>query len=407
MDAIVPEGQQGGSKIGHRSRYRFLLYLPAIFLAVLFVQPHAGLRQVDVPQFHAVGHLVRAGHIARLYDQDAYRQLNLPAMGYNRPAFYALALLPFGFMDYQMFLRVVRLASYILFGLGVWLIPRWFPLPHARALLVAFQPFLWSIVLGQDTILLTLIVGFGLHLMLHRGKGLEGGAVMALAVFKPHIVWAIPLALAAQRQWRALAGFMAVGGFLALLSFALVGARGIEQWIIVLQAPTTDASLEYMGNIRQIAAQFGMPAAVALGLITVTSFALCLRRSLPAAIAAALFVGPMLVPHSYLQDYSPAALSALMTPHPVMAYAVLTPWPMFVPGLASGVPYFLTGCAFLAVTAFWPVVWRRVKGSRFNASRQAAGIATGFAGAMQGNVGYTPASGAVLRGESRRVRRRT
>lgn len=374
----TPLQQLTERKAGRKWAHRFLLYLPAALLAVLFVQPQANLRQVDVPQFYAVGHVVRAGHIARVYDQDVYRELGVPAMGYNRPAFYALALLPFGFMDYETFLRSVRVGSYVLFGLGIWLIPRWFPRPHARALLLAFQPFLWSLVLGQDTILLTLIVGFGLHLMLHRGKDLEGGAVMALAVFKPHVVWAIPLALAAQRQWRALAGFMTIGGFLAVLSFALVGFDGIEQWLVVLQAPTTDASLEYMGNVRQIGAQFGIPAAVALSVLTVVSLAICLRRSLPVALAAALFAGPMLVPHSYLQDYSPAALSALIAPHPVMAYALLAPWPMFVPGLASGIPYALFGCVFLAGMAFGPSLWRHRKKSGPTRQRRAQDTAQVF-----------------------------
>jgi hypothetical protein len=362
--------QHPESKGGRRSPYRFLLFLPTLLLAAVFLQPQAKIRQMDVTQFFAVGHIVRDGKIAALYDHESYRDfVALAARGgkagalyYDRPAFYALATLPFSYMSYETFLLVVRIASYVLFAAVLWFIPRWFPdVTHSRALLLAFQPFLWTVAMGQDTILLALIVGLGAHLLLNRGKDLLGGATMALAGFKPHIVWAIPLAFAAQRRWGALAAFMAVGTFLALLSFVLIGPHGVEQWMAVLKAPTTDINSQDMGNIREVAARFGLPAAVPFAAITLGAFVGCLRRSLPVALAAALFVGPMLVPHSYLGDYSPAAVSALIAPGP-MSYAVLIPWHLFLPGRASGIPYAITGAAFMLVMAAWPPINRRRKG---------------------------------------------
>jgi hypothetical protein len=346
---------------GPKSPYRFLLFLPTLLLAAVFLQPQAKIRQVDVAQYFAAGHIVRDGKIAALYDHRSYREFVALASGgragslyYNRPAFYALATLPFAYMPYETFVLVVGIGSYALFAAALWLIPRWFPgVPHSRALLLSFEPFLWSVGIGQDTILLTLIVGLGAHLLLNRRKVFLGGAIMALALFKPHIVWAIPLALAAQRRWRALAGFMAVAIFLALLSFALIGANGVEQWIAVLKAPTTDVTSQGMGNVREVAARFGLLAAISFTAITLAALLGCLYRSLPIAMAAALFVGPMLVPHSFLQDYSPAAVSALIAPCP-MSYAVLIPWQLFVPGPTSGIPYAITGTAFMLAMAFWP-----------------------------------------------------
>lgn len=347
---------------GSQSPYRFLLFLPTLLLAALFLQPQATIRQMDVAQYFAVGHIVRDGKIAAIYDPQSYRDFaalasrggKAGALYYNRPAFYALATLPFAYMPYETFVLVVRIGSYALFAAALWLIPRWFPgVPYSRALLMAFEPFLWSVAIGQDTILLALLVGLGAHLLVNRGRVFLGGSIMALALFKPHIVWAIPLALAAQRRWRALAGFMAVGIFLALLSFALVGTSGVEQWIALLKAPSTDATSQGMGNVREVAARFGLPAAVSFAAIALAAFVGCLCRSLPVALAAALFVGPMLVPHSFLQDYSPAAVSALIAPGP-MSYAVLIPWQLFVPGAASGIPYAMTGTAFMLVMAVWP-----------------------------------------------------
>jgi hypothetical protein len=215
---------------------------------------------------------------------------------------------------------------------------------------------MWTLAVGQDTIILTLLVGYGIHLLLHSERDFQGGAILALGLFKPHIVWAIPLALAAQRKWRALTGFVAVGAFLALLSFALIGFHGVQQWIAVLKAPTTDVNTEYMGNVREIAATAGLTAGVAFAGLALTSFGVCSRRSLSAGLAAALFVGPMLVPHSYLQDYSPTAVSALMVPSPVLSYLVLIPWQYFWPGKASGMPYAICGIGFLFFLAFSPSI---------------------------------------------------
>jgi len=318
------------------------------------------MRQVDVPQYFAVGHIVRDGKIAQLYDHDSYRDfVALAARGgkegalyYNRPAFHALALMPFAYMSYETFLLVVRIGSYALLGLALWLLPRWFPkVAHSRVLLLCFQPFLWTIAMGQDTIVLALIIGYGTHLIVHRDEDLRGGAILALSLFKPHVVWGIPIALAAFRRWRALAGFAAVGTFLALLSFILIGPHGVQQWIAVLKAPTTDVNSEWMGNLRDIAVKFGPTVAIAFGLVVVVGFAVCLRRSFPAALSAALFIGPILVPHSYLQDYSPVVVSALLAPNLALAYFVLIPWQYFWPGKASGLPYAITGAVFMLALA--------------------------------------------------------
>ncbi len=364
MDTSI-QRQHPKGKSGRKSPYRLLLFFPTLLLAAVFLQPQAEIRQMDVAQYFAVGHIVRDGKIAALYDHESYREFvalasrggKAGALYYNRPAFYALATLPFAYMSYETFVLVIRIGSYALFAAALWLIPYWFPyVTHSRALLIAFQPFLWSVAIGQDTILLTLIVGLGAHLLLNRGKTFLSGAIMALAVFKPHIVWAIPLALTAQRRWSALAGFMGI--FLALLSYALIGTSGVEQWIAVLKAPTTDVTSQDMGNIREITSMFGLPAGISFAVITLAAFVGCLCRSLPVALAAALFVGPMLVPHSFLQDYSPAAVSALIAPSP-MSYAVLIPWQLFVPGRASGISYAITGTAFMLVMAFWPPIDKR------------------------------------------------
>jgi hypothetical protein len=357
------EPPRAESRAARKSPYRFFAFLPSLLLVILFLQPQKLLRQVDVPQYFAVGHIVNDGKIAQLYDHDSYKDFvalaGRGALYYNRPAFHALALWPFAYMSYGSFLLIVRILSYVVFGLALWLVPRWFPgKAQGRALLLCFQPFMWTLALGQDTIILTLLIGYGTHLLLHRERDFQGGAILALGLFKPHVVWAIPIALAAQRKWRALTGFVAVGSFLAVLSFSLIGFHGVQQWIAVLKAPTTDVSAEYMGNAREIAEKAGLAASVAFAGIALACFGACSRRSLSTALAAALFVSPMLVPHSYLQDYSPTAVSALIVPTPVLTYLVLVPWQYVWPGEATGMPYAICGIVFLFLLACWPAISR-------------------------------------------------
>ena len=356
------EYQETEIKTRKRSPYRFLLYLPSLFLALLFLAPQEGIRQIDVPQFFAVGHILREGKIARLYDHDSYRNFIALAgnnsLYYNRPPFHALALLPFGYMSYSTFLLIAKIGSYLLFALAVWLIPRWFPgITHARPLLLCFPPFLYSVAVGQDTILLTLIVGYGAYLIL-RNKDLAGGVTLALGLFKPHLLWAVPIALAAQRRWRALFGFCGMSLLLAILSLALIGPHGIGQWLEVLKAPTTDIMPEQMGNIRGLSYRIGTVPSLAIAGVAAVAFVVCAwKRSTQVALAAALFVGPLLVPHSYLQDYSPGAIAALLSPYPANSFVVLIPWELFWPEKTiSGIPFALTGLVFLCVLAFWPFI---------------------------------------------------
>lgn len=351
--------QHSQTKVRGRLPYHYLLYLPGLICLVWFIQIRASVPQVDLAQFYAAAHIVSAGNVARLYDRDSYTGFEALAgegnIYYNRPAFHALASVPIVYLSYETYLLLGRIGSYLLLGLALWLIPKWFPgMPYSRALLPCFLPFLWTTATGQDTILLTLIVGYGVHLILHRDKDIQGGAVLALALVKPHILWAVPVALAAQRRWRALAGFAAVAGFLALLSFLLIGSHGVQQWVAVLKAPSTDMHVARMGNPRGIAVHYGVGVAAVFVALTLVSFGVCIwRRSLQTALAAALFAGPMLPPHSYVCDYSASAISALLTPYTALQVLVLLPWHFFAAG-PSGIPYALTGCVFLLVMA-----WRR------------------------------------------------
>jgi alpha-1,2-mannosyltransferase len=322
------------------------------FIVMLYMHPFADIRHVDLPQLQAAGRLVAGGQVSRIYDPAAYTQSAYTRYPYapyfNRPAWYALLFFPTAYMTYGAFVRLAMIVNYSLLGLLIWKLPHWFPsVPHARVLLFAYQPFLWSIVIGQDTLLLTLLVAYGARQII-RGEDVRGGILLALATFKPHLLIALPFALAAGRRWRSLSAFTLVSTGLALFSFALVGRSGLRQWITLLQSPTTDAYLHTMGNTRMLYQNFGAPLGItaAIAIVALGAFAFW-RAALPGKIAAALVVGPLLSPHTYLQDYSLAALASVMIPVPVAQYLALVPWPYFWPGEVLSLPFMMIGVGVL------------------------------------------------------------
>ena len=312
----------------------------------------------DLPQFYFAAKLVRDGRVASLYDPSAYvplvaelRQTDDRATShsiyFNRPAFQALFLLPLAWLSFRGVTLGAVIANLLLVGVLVWKLPRWFGAPdNTRLWLFIFMPFLYSVAFGQDTLLLTLLVASGFYLT-GRRQEVPAGILLGMALFKPHLIWAIPIALAAGRRWKALSAFIATGGTLALLSFALVGSRGIRQWIDLLRAPSTDTVPLLMGNARALGLYFGAPAAIAAAAVAMACFFVILRRDrFVDQFAAALLVGLLLSPHTYTQDYSLMAIVALASARPFARYLILLPWPYFYPP-NNILPFALLALAYL------------------------------------------------------------
>jgi len=323
----------------------------------------------DLPQFYFAAKLIRAGKISLLYDKSAYVPLNAElaksdplaakySTYFNRPAFEAPLFLPLAFLSYRAAGILVLIVNFGLLALLVWRIPKWLYAPRdSRIWLFVFMPFLHSIAFGQDTLLLTLLVAFGLHLLLDK-QDIPSGAVLALAVFKPHLLCAVPFALIAGKKWKALCSFMFTAGALALVSFTIVGIRGIRNWAELLRAPSTDAVPLLMGNLRALGLHCGTAAAFAAASWALACFVIALRYSpFLDKFAAALLAGLLFSPHTYLQDYSLAAIIGLIALYPGTKYLLLLPWPYFYP-FTDLLPFILLGLACLTCLAARPVILR-------------------------------------------------
>ena len=208
---------------------RFFLaaaWIGMLLIGAIFLSPRRNTRPPDFLPFYLAGKLAAAGQIAQIYHKAAYQPwiAELRASGeqmssvdahyFIRPAFQAFFYVPFSWFSYPVASWLALLMNVVLLGVLVWKLPVWFSVPPSiRVLLAGFMPFLWSIGIGQDTLLLTLLVAYSLHAA-SRGREVLGGILLGLCVYKPHLVWAMPLALLAGGGWKMASSFLATASAL-------------------------------------------------------------------------------------------------------------------------------------------------------------------------------------------------
>lgn len=210
-----------------------LLHVLAAAVVLMAVARGEGIG--DWVAFYAAGTMVRTGHGASLYDAAAEVALQrslfgdgVRAFGYPQPAFAAYAFAPLSRLSFA--------ASY-----GAWfavnaalaaMLARaaWRHLDSApRRLRLAFvgcaallTPAVNTLLLGQlDLVVLATMAAC--YALLARGRPFGAGALLALALVKPHIAAAAVLLLAVKGEWRALAGFATAGAPLLLAPMLLLG----------------------------------------------------------------------------------------------------------------------------------------------------------------------------------------
>ncbi len=345
-------------------------WVAMIAIGLTFLKPLRQTRPPDFMPFYFAGKLAASGQIAQIYHRPAYQPLiaELRATGermhpldahyFIRPAFQAYFYIPFTLFSYPAASRLAIGVNLVLLAVLIWKLPAWFPVPVAvRPWMAGFMPFLWSIGIGQDTLLLTLLIAYSLHLA-GKGHDLQAGLLLGLTVYKPHLVWLLPLALLASGRRKMVGCFLAVASSLAALSFAAVGRAGVREYLELVQRPSSDHLPETMGNVRALGLQWGATAGVAAALLAVACFGIVLLKgSWHARTAAALFTALLLSPHTYWQDYSLAALAALLLGHSVGLYLLLLPWPYFYPR-GDMVPWTLLALGFLITAAAGPFAAR-------------------------------------------------
>jgi glycosyl transferase family 87 len=193
----------------------------------------------DFSALYTAGSLVRRGQGKSLYDRrEQWRvqqefapnvAIRKGPMPYIRPPFEALIFVPFTYFSYPAALAIWSAIKIAFLCLTVCVLPR--PSPFTRVypawlevtLCLGLFPVLLDFLQGQDAILLLLIVAATLN-RLDAGKDAVGGAILALGLFKFHLVLPIGIVLWLSGRARILAGFLPGSAALVALSCAVSGA---------------------------------------------------------------------------------------------------------------------------------------------------------------------------------------
>lgn len=227
----------------------------------------------DFAAFYTAGRMVDSGSSAKLYDrasqwkvqQEFASQVNTRRgpLPYIRPPFEALVFAPAGRMQYGAAWLVWFSLKIALLALVTWVAPIscTAAMSFRDRLLVggAFFPVGFDLVQGQDSILLLLIFAGAARLLAQESYFLCG-LVLALGLFKPHLVIPFFLVLAVQRRGLKIAGgFVAAAIPLLMISISMVHWRGIVEYPRYLwflnQAPELGmVKAASMPNIRGLAA---------------------------------------------------------------------------------------------------------------------------------------------------------
>lgn len=182
----------------------------------------------DTLNFWAGARVALGGHPETAYDILAFHAFEQAAIGgaiqpyhYSYPPVTMLLTAPLALLTFLPFWAVWLGGGWLLFAACIryWLPGQW--LLYAAAAPAVMVDF----ISGQVGCWVAAIFGFALILL--PTQPLAAGLVFSLAIFKPQLVWLVPLAFFAGGFWRALAGFVAG---VALLLAGSVWAFGFGLW---------------------------------------------------------------------------------------------------------------------------------------------------------------------------------
>jgi hypothetical protein len=197
----------------------------------------------DFASFYTAGRIVQRGQSPRLYDpalqwkvQQEFAstvKIRLGPLPYVRPPFEALLFLPLAYLTYPTACVVWMALKIVLFLAIPFLLPSQDHKGEAISahaweglLCLAFFPVAFDLLQGQDSVLLLLILVLALRLLL-RGADLQCGVMLALGLFKFHLIIPLVAIFILRKKSSLVMGFLAAASFLFVVSLMLVHWAGI------------------------------------------------------------------------------------------------------------------------------------------------------------------------------------
>lgn len=331
--------------------------------------------------------MARTGLGAQLYDYEVTRQIQNEkiswsdkALPFIHLAYEALLYVPFSFFSYQTayFLFLAVNSGFLAWGFSL-LMPYlsglgeiWPYLPVA--LFVCFLPVTMTLMEGQNSILLLVIIILSLR-NLHRGSDFGAGILLGLASMKFQYVIPIALLFLVWRKWRFLGGVATSACAVVAISVWLTGVTGFVSYLHLLGNMSAGFSAqtgmhlgirpELMPNLRGlIYAAGGGPSAVATAVTVFLSVGLLLWTatrppSLSLAVLAALLVsyhetftdGALLIVPVGLAATDACKNPSLRAKYVLLICALIVGVPAVL--LLTGVRFYLLSLPVLALLLLW------------------------------------------------------
>jgi hypothetical protein len=215
------------------------------FKSLAFAEPSG------FPMFYSTGKLARY-NLSELYSRDlqnAFHPLNATVGYFFHLPYEVVLLAPLSYLPQVPAYAVWSLISLLcLLGTAI-LLRRHFP-DFNLLLPFAFAPTLSLLTNAQDTAIVTLVAAIAFDQFV-RGREVPAGAVLALGLIKYPFV--LPLVvIIGFRHWRVLLGFAAAAVPLLGLSFALVGSKGVTQYLALMNVSDAKENPGILTNLRGI-----------------------------------------------------------------------------------------------------------------------------------------------------------
>jgi Glycosyltransferase family 87 len=194
--------------------------------------------------------------------------------------------------------------SLVLLGAAAWYAR---PRQHSSAIYfiwwAAMGPLWFSAYEGQVTILAAAALLAGWRFLETR-RELLGGAILAAALFKPHLILLLPVAFLVSGRWRALLSFSVVAAVAGVGMLMTLHPEGIQSYIATLMAPQPPG--DTAKTLRS--ALGGSPAVLviqAAAIIAVIAVAVNARRTRTAwpVVVSAILGSFLLAAYWHPQDY--------------------------------------------------------------------------------------------------------
>jgi len=286
--------------------------------------------QSDLRVFYTPGYMLRTGQRRDIYNFAAIRRnqdekiaSDNAAVPFLHPAYEAAAFVPLSFLSYRTAYLVWAGVNLAILGLIYFLLspclsdlsllgPQWIP----PALLLGFMPVAFTILAGQDSLFLLLILVMAYRLIVTHE--LQAGILLGLGMFRFQVLLPIVVLFLLWRGLKFVAGWTIGSAVILGISATITGIAaqvqyanllrqmsGISIWLLIRRMP----------NLRGLCSAFGL-GIIPLGLVSLSIFIVAAvvgaRQDARHKLLLAVSVSALATYYLFLHDVSVLAMPLLL-----------------------------------------------------------------------------------------------